>query len=755
VRDAGGDDRGDAEALAAPAAQRLRRNAFGRRLLFTGLLPRIDYGRALLGAAFEREMEAGRGFLWFPVLFGIGILAYFALPREPSAIAVVGLAAILIVSVGFARRSVAAFRLLVAAAAIASGVAAMKLRTDWVGERVMPRDMTTTVTGWVEAREATPRDGARLYLRVSDIVGLAASDTPRKIRVTVRTKTAAIAVGDAISLTARLQAPSGPVIPGGYDFGRAAFYDGIGGVGFAYGAAKPAALGDPPLDIRMKQPLARLREEIRERIEEALPGDNGRIAAALIMGDQFGVSEKTQDDMRASGLGHVLSISGLHMALVAGSVFWLIRALLALSTRLALRRPIKKWAAAGGLAVAAFYVGISGGGVATDRSFLMLAIMLGAIMLDRRAITLRNVALAAIAILVVFPESLLSVSFQMSFAATLALIAGYEAIVRRAEKRVALAEPGGHTIGRRIARAAGGLFLTSLLAGLATAPFGVYHFQRVAPLTMIANLAAMPAIGLIVMPMALAAALLMPFGLESLPLSLMSYGLDWMKLVAEKTAEWSAGLGGVRMPPASALILAVAGFLWLALWQERWRLAGLAPLVVALPLALSAPSPDIVVDAGGAAAAIRGFDGRYQIVAGKNARFAVENWLRADADPRDAKAPDLEKGVGCDALGCIARLRGGGEIAVIFKPDAFAEDCRTAVVVISRLQAPPACAEHALVLDRAVLARGGAMALYQTNDVAAPPEAMPRFRVETAYPLLRRPFMPRLPSLPAGGTGDQ
>ena len=324
----------------------------------------------------------------------------------------------------------------------------MKLRTDFVAAPMLQREMTTTVTGWVEAREATTSDGARVYLRVAAMSGLKPEATPIRARFTVRARAAEIAVGDAISVKARLQPPSGPVQPGAYDFGRVAFYDRIGAIGFAYGGAKPADLGPAPFQIRLMRPLADLRETIRRRIVAALPGDNGRIAAALIMGDQGAISEKTQDDMRASGLGHVLSISGLHMALVAGSVFWLVRALLALSMRLALTQPIKKWAAAAALAAAVFYVGLSGGGVATDRSFVMLAIMLIAVMLDRAALTLRNVALAAAIILLAWPESLLSVSFQMSFAATLALVAGYEAFRDLADRRLALVDAGTYGIRR-------------------------------------------------------------------------------------------------------------------------------------------------------------------------------------------------------------------------------------------------------------------------------------------------------------------
>ena len=241
------------------------------------------------------------------------------------------LAGVLTVAAWRARFRTALFRVLVVASCVASGALAAKVRTDMVGAPVLSREMTVTVTGWIAEREEAARSGVRVLVRVRDIAGIAAASTPVLVRVTVRSHGDTLAVGDAVTLRARLQPPGGAVMPGGYDFARVAFYERIGAVGFAYGAAKPADLGPPPLGIRLSVPLAHLRNTIRRRIEAALPGDNGHLAAALIMGDRGGIAEATQDAMRASGLAHILAISGLHMALVAGSAFWLIRALLALS----------------------------------------------------------------------------------------------------------------------------------------------------------------------------------------------------------------------------------------------------------------------------------------------------------------------------------------------------------------------------------------------------------------------------------------
>jgi len=694
---------------------------------------RLGNLRADLAQILESELEAGRAFLWLPVLFSIGVVFYFALPREPSAVALTLAAAGAVMAAVRARRHRIAGRVLFVAAAVLAGATAMKIRTDLVAAPVLPREMTATIAGWVSAREATPSGGSRVYIRVASIERLPADRVPDTVRITLRTK-APISVGDAISVVARVQPPSGPALPGGYDFALAAFYARIGGIGFAYGNPKPAGLGPVPLDIRFAAPLAHLRETIRDRITAALPGERGAIAAALVMGDQGGVSDETQDEMRASGLGHVLSISGLHMALVAGWAFIAIRAFLALFPGLALRHPIKKWAALAALGVATFYLGISGGGVATDRSYIMIAIMFIAILVGRRALTLRNVALAAILILAFYPESVLSVSFQMSFAATIALVAGYEAIARGGGS--ALPDgPRGYDLGGRLWRAVIGLAITSLLAGLATTPFAIYHFQRAAPLSLVANMVAAPAISTLIMIPVLPTLLLMPFGLEALPLAPMGWGIDWMTLVAREATSWSEGYGGVRMIPALALLLFAAGFLWLALWQQRWRFAGFVPMALAVPVALAATPPDVLVSEDGGAAAVRAADGRYRIL-GKPDEFIVINWLRADADPRKPDDPSLKEGVRCDLLGCTADMPWGGIAALADSVSALIDDCPRASVIVSHAVASRLCGDRATVIDRRVTGTGGSVALYRSGDRSG------GFAIVTAYPVDRRPFMP-------------
>jgi competence protein ComEC len=696
-----------------PAVVRARRflvpAAFGPGFRAAVALDRV---RLASGAWLEREIEAGRGFPWLPVAFGIGSLIYFALPSEPSIVALSLLAVLLWVMAIARRHRATSVRLLIVLAMAASGGVAIKLRTDFLATRVLDRQVTGTVTGWVEERKAR-RGGYRLTIRVNSLDAKRVTTIPQRVNVTVRGK-AVPKVGEGIQVLARLRPASGPVLPGGYDFARDSFFRGIGATGFAYGAAQPADIGPAPLSIRLREPLEAVREAIRARIVAGLNGESRYIASALIIGDAGGLAEKTEDDLRLSGLAHVLSVSGLHMVLVTGVVFWSVRAGLALVPSLALRRPIKKWAAIAALLVSGFYLLISGLDVAAQRSFIMTSIAFLAILLDRRAISMRNVALAGLVVLAITPESILSASFQMSFAATIALVAGFEMLSDRRRNNTVPrlgARSGAAVASRRLALFVAGMALTSLLGGLGTTPFALYHFQRMAPLSILANVAAMPLTDFLIMPFALLSVLAMPFGIEALPLAVVHWGIDGMLGVSATVSRWSGQSGGAAMPSVAALLIFVAGFVWLALWRERWRLLGLAPMLLGTALALFPARPSILVSSDGKQLALRGEDGSYSIVARKQDRFVTDIWLRSDGDERDAKSASVLQIGGCDASGCLGKLPDGRLVALALDRSAFEEDCRRAALVVTPLAAPESCAQHTAVIDRRILERSGSMAL--------------------------------------------
>ncbi len=285
--------------------------------------------------------------------------------------------------------------------------------------------------------------------------------------------------------------------------------------------------------------VGQFRQAIASRVRATLPGDTGAIAAALLVGDRGGIDPDTDRAMRISGLSHVLSISGLHMALVAALLFGGLRAVMAAIPPLALRLPLKKIAAAVALVGTAGYFVISGMEVPAERSAIMIGTSLVAVILDRRALSLRVVAVAASIVLVLQPQAVLDPGAQMSFAAVVGLIAGFEAVADRLKPRDAgdinPIVRGGEAVVRWTLLSA----LTSLIAGLATAPIALHHFNRVAPLGLVSNLLATPLVSLVIMPAGVIAALAMPFGLDAVPLQVMGFGIDGMIAIARMVADWT------------------------------------------------------------------------------------------------------------------------------------------------------------------------------------------------------------------------
>jgi competence protein ComEC len=668
---------------------------------------------ALTAVARALEAETDRWFLWLPVLFAGGIIAYFALSNEPDPrIAVALLVAALGIALTF-RAPPLGLALGGACLALAAGFATAKLRTELVRAPVLAHELRyAKVAGFVEDHQHRGKGRARILLRVIALADLPPAETPYRVRVTLPAKDAAgLATGAAISLRATLRPPPEPVAPHAFDFARQAWFSRLGGTGFATGKVEP--LSHPPAvpwDLRAWGAVDALRASIDARIKTVLPGEEGEIAAALITGERGGISEEVNQAMRDSGLAHILSISGLHMVIVAGAVFWMLRALLAAVPPLALRFPIKKWAAAGALFAAAFYLALSGAAVPTVRSWIMMSIVLIAVILERPALTMRNVALAALAILVAAPESLFDPSFEMSFAAVVGLVALYEWMSARERHGVGDVSPIWRAARRGwivFASAA----LTTLVASAAVAPFAVYHFHRMAHYGLLANLIVAPIVSLLVMPMALLGVVAMPFGLETWPLQAMGFGIDLMVGVGK----WVAALpGAVTVLPAisgTALALIVLGGLWICLWQTRTRAFGLVFVAGGLALAPAVTRPDILIERDGSTAALRSESGYLVFPPATAAGYSVDNWLLADGDERHAEAASAGHLFHCDALGCIGKVK-GKTVALLRHPGALEEDCRHADIVIAPFTIGRRCGATPVIVDRRLLRAEGAHALY-------------------------------------------
>jgi len=684
------------------------------------------FAASLSASARALEAEQDRWFLWLPALFAGGIVVYFALADEPAA----RLAAALVLgAIGLClalKHAPLGLCLGGALLAFASGFAAAKLRTEMARAPVLAHELRyVAVTGFVEAHELRDKGRARITLRVLALGDIEPAQRPYRVRVSLPASDGAGArIGEAVALHATLQPPPEPIEPGGFDFGRQAWFARLGATGYA--TSKIASLSEaraPPWDLAAWARVDALRATVNARIRAALPGETGEIAAALITGERGGISEEVNQAMRDSGLAHVLSISGLHMAIMAGAVFWLVRALLALVPGLALRYPIKKWAAAVALVAASFYLALSGAAVPTVRSWIMMSIVLIAVMLDRPALTMRNVALAALAILLVAPDSLFDPSFEMSFAAVIALVAVYEWLSQRGRQGLPDVSPVWASL-RRGASLIGGAAVTTLVAGTAVAPFALYHFHRMTHFGLIANLIAAPLVSLLIMPMALLSLLAMPFGLEAWPLQTMGLGIELMVATGKWVASFPGAVSILPQISGQALVLIVLGGLWLCLWHTRARALGLVIAAAGLALAPQAERPDVLIERDGGTAARRSSAGSLVFPPATAASYSVDNWLLADGDERAAEAVTDDSVFRCDSLGCIGVVK-GKTVALIRHPGALEEDCRLADIVIAPFTIGKKCRAARVIVDRRMLKAQGAHALYieglsiRTETVAA------------------------------------
>jgi competence protein ComEC len=655
------------------------------------------------------ESGAGRLLPWVPVAFGTGIALYFTADREPV-LSVTVAAAVALCVVAYLLRRQKFFPLAVLVAAIAGGFGTATWKTARVAHGVLARPAySVSVSGFVETRDIRERTD-RFVLRVSQIEGPRLRTKLERVRLSVR-KGAAPEVGSFVELKARLQPPLAPLRPGSYDFGRDMYFQGIGASGFVTGAIKTVDTpGGGGLPLRYAAFMQGLRDSIDARIRATLDGDKRAIATALLTGRRDAISGPVNDAMFISGLGHVLSISGYHMAVVAGVVFFAIRALLALIPVLTVSCPIKKWSAAAALAAAAFYLLLSGAEVATQRSFFMTAVVLIAVMVDRRAVTFRTLAVAAMIVLAIAPEALVHPSFQMSFAATLGLVA----LVQLGMPR--LFASTDHSVTARIAlwggREIAMLVLASFIAGLATTPYAAFHFHRITPYGVLANLAAMPVVSALVMPAGLLGLLAMPFGFDGVFWWIMGLGIDWMIAVTEWVAALPGAVGRISAFGIGPLIAASAGIILLGLLRTPLRWSGAAVLATAVVWVLAVRQPDILVSADGHNVAVRSKDGRLHLMRTSKDAFLVKEWLAADADPRQAGDGALSEGVSCDEAGCVVEMAGGALVALAGRSEALAEDCERARLIVTARQLPPNC--PAASVDQQRLRQQGALALWRT-----------------------------------------
>ena len=606
------------------------------------------------------------------VAFLAGCVLYFAVPSEPAEQTLWVICGFLVGCVGLLKHLIRsgkthAVQSLVILAAFSAGFGysqayMLVLSTPFIKSS----DQWTDITGVITRLEA------RQDQDILDIRVIHAPETPEikdhKVRIWFRGKTRAgistLTAGDTLSVSAILSPPKPPIFPGSQDQRLLFFTAGLAASGYA--VAAPNVLSTP-----YTSNLEDLRIASSRLLAADMDAAPGAVARAILIGDRSGITPALRESFRDSGLAHLLAISGLHLGLVTGMVFVMVRGLLLLVPTFALKAPIKSWAAVIALISGGIFCLFTGASVPTIRAFIMTSLFFLGIVLYRRAISRRLVSIAALLVILTNPTVILGASFQLSFAAVISLIAIYEGVRDRrgyeARQTSFLYRPFQYL---------GGILLTSLIAGLATAPFAMAHFNVTATYGFVANLLAVPLMGFVIMPLGLLTLLLMPFSaygwdLHGPSVILLDQSLSWLITIAETTANWpNSHVLTAHTPNWMIGVLALSLLLlcWGGKWRDRMGGAALfASVVVAMTVA--AP-PDITIGPNGDRLGVRAQDGRYYYVGGSDRSFAARVWAAkagessGDLLNRPQSGVTLYPGASCDPEACVLPLEHQTVVAV-------------------------------------------------------------------------------------------
>lgn len=657
-------------------------------------------------AGIERRLEVERNQLppWIVVGFGAGIAAWFALPSADRWVAFLFLAAgaalagFLIVP-GRLGRSIGWL-----AAAALVGCVLVWVRSDKVAVPRLERPLVTAVTGRVERVETlSARGQLRLTLRP------AGTELPPRIRVSIDAKKApsGIAEGSEVQLRARLAPPPPMALPGTFDFARDAWFKGIGAVGKAMGPVKVTKSAGP-------RGFTRARDSLRSHIESRMPERTAGIAVALATGDQNSVGEEDAEAMRRSGLTHLLSVSGLHIAAVVTAAMLLTLKLLALSRTLALRFNLVLVAAAVGAGAGIGYTLLTGAQVPTVRSCVAAVLILAGIALGRDALSMRLIATGAAIVLLFRPEALAGPSFQMSFAAVTAIVALHST---RWAKR--LFERRDEGIVARIVRLLAAMVATGLAVEVALIPLALFHFHRAGLYGVGANIIAIPLTTFVIMPLEALALLLDAAGPGAPVWALCSWSIAALLGLAHATAGAAGAVASLAAMPVSAFVLMVGGGLWLALWESNWRAWGLAPIALGAALAAAAPRPDLLVTGDGRHLALVDEKGVPRLLRDRSGDYVRS--LLAEASGYDGEVESLATAPfgNCSKDACVADVMRGGQVwrllairsrELIAWPSLVAA-CADSDIVVAARKLPEGCKPRWLKLDRVALAQSGGVSI--------------------------------------------
>ncbi len=589
------------------------------------------------------KADISRLILWYPVLFGLGIGIYFALKQEPSKWLTLTVIEGLIVAAVILRYHIKALKLLGLIALVVLGFTVVQIKSLslYLPAEDLP-DIPFYFKGEIVGIDSNYQGRKRFILQnLEDFDGHVYKGL---YRITQRSKKGDAKLGQCVELIGSISPLSKEVVVGGYQFDRKSYFQGLKGSGFAQSRW---FITDCSKGGNTRSFLAfvyDIRQKMVKHIKSVLPDDEAAITAAIIAGERGLITQKLNEQYRNSGLAHFLSISGLHMSMLAGLMFFLVRFVLACFPLVAVRMDTKKISAVFAIIISLIYLFISGNDIPAQRAFIMTFVVLLGVLTNRRAISMYTISLAAFLVLLISPEVLMSASFQMSFAAVLGLIAFYEKVALKVQKFLKV--DGLNKWGRGVVLYILGVVISDFIASVMTLPFAIYHFNMVALYTTLGNFLAGPIIGLIIMPFVLLSMLLMPFGMDIPFLKVVGLGIGWVNdITAFVSSLPYAGYKVLSMPDWGLLAIVIGG-LWLMLWQANWRKLGWIGICVGCLSIFCTKVPDILVSSDLRVFAFKNESGELEFTSGRSGRFIKSVWKNkypfADSKTKLSLHPELK-----------------------------------------------------------------------------------------------------------------
>ena len=579
--------------------------------------------------------ESRRFALWLPVLFGVGIGLYFLLLTEPSYWFTIVFVEVLLILLYVFRFYPLRFMVTGALLVVLLGFSNIQIRSMYQSNFVeypTSQNEVTYLKGQITKIDSNTKGKVRLLLNnVQDY------ENKRKglYRVVLTDKSTKLSEGNCVEMVATVMPPMAPVVPNGYQFNRKSFFDGISAIGYANSFAYET---DCEHDLSFSQKLSLLvnglRKKVVQKINKTLSTDEASVVAAILAGEKGEITPKLYDNYRDSGLAHFLSISGLHMSMIAAMTFFAIRLLLSLFPAIALKYDCKKISAVFAICMSFFYLLISGADIPAQRAFIMTTVVLLGVIFSRNAISIRTLGFAAVIVLLISPQSLVSASFQMSFAAVLVLISFYERFAPTINKFFK-----GKNVVKIVFAYIIGLLISDLVASIATLPFAIYHFNKIAIYTTFGNLLAAPIIGLIIMPFVLLSLFLMPLNLYAWPLKIVGFGVNIVNNITSYVSSLPNAGYQVLSMPFWGLLLIVFGGLWLCIWQRKWRLWGIFPIIIGFLSIFCVSKPDVIYDSKGTHIALKDNSENLVIMPTRSSQFLNKMWQEKTA----SKSLDADK----------------------------------------------------------------------------------------------------------------